>query len=193
MPDAVIRLSQAQPARRRGRPPGAKNRPKAVISQAQLSEFRTKLGPYLPAADLDYLANVLEGSDKSVLERDLDIFLALQLKALLPQLAKEIEGATLTREATQRSSTVKELLALRFQMQKAEKDDQSGNQYTFIQNIFGERGIDTTRLAAYLGTAEVRQLPVPDEPRRISGTTHDNIGQADEAGAVPVEVLGGSE
>jgi len=155
--------------------------------------FRQKLGPYLPAADLDYLSSVLEGSDKAVLERDLDIFLALQLKALLPQLGKEIEGGNLTREATQRSATVKELLALRFQMQKAEKDDKSGNQYTFIQNIFESRGIDAARLAAYLGTPEARQLPVPNQPRLLPRNPDDDIGQADDPRTVSGEVLGGPE
>lgn len=193
MPDAVIRLSMAQPARRRGRPPGSKNKPRSVISQAQLGEFKTKLGPYLPAGDMDYLVGILDGTDNAILERDLDIFLTLQLKALLPQLAKEIEGGTLTREVTQRSSTVKELLALRFQMQKVEKGDTSGNQFTFIQNIFNERGIDGNRLASYLGTADISETPSSIEPRRVLGTSHDYPRQADETGTLSDEVLGGSE
>lgn len=186
-----IRLSAQQPARRRGRPPGSKNKPKTVISQAQLDKFRAKVGQYLPADDLEYITTILEGTEKSELSRDIDIFLALQLKALYPHLADEIEQGKLTREATQRSSTVKELLALRFQMEKQEKGDSSGNQYTFIQNIFDSR-LPPERLAALVGIGIGPGLPeVPPRqlPERLLGGADDDEEAADEARAVSGEVL----
>lgn len=187
-----IRLSAQQPARRRGRPPGSKNKPKTVISKDQLDKFRAKVGQYLPAVDLEYVTTILEGTSRPELSRDLDIFLALQLKALYPQLADEIEQGKLTREATQRSSIVKELLALRFQMEKQEKGDPVGNQYTFIQNVFDSR-LPPERLAALVGTGllgpGLPEVPARQLPERLSGSVDDDEEGADEARAVSGEVL----
>lgn len=173
-------------ARKRGRPLGSKNKPKQLTV---LNGLRDKIGPYLPSDDMTYLEEVLNGTESPRLNRDLDIFLALQLKALLPQLAEEIKSGSLTREATQRSSTVKELLALRFQMEKQKDGDAKPNQLTFIQNIFESRGIDPGRMAqlvnitppdadGYVGTA--RELP-----ERVPGVDDGDEGSSDEAGALP--------
>jgi hypothetical protein len=170
LPDGIIR---------RGRPKGAVNKPK--IDAEKLTELKDKVGQFLPQADWNYLSKVLEGTEKPVLEKDIDIFLSLQLKALLPHLAQEIEGGQLTREATQRSSTVKELLALRFQMEKHEKGDDVPNAVTFIQNVFESRGIDPARLAAlsagFGGPIEGVARPVPR-------TVDADEGGADEAGTL---------
>lgn len=176
----LIRKSDG--AIRRGRPPGSKNRPKPFTTAVAISSLKEKIGAFLPAEDMDYLVNILDGGDSPVLQKDLDIFLALQLKALLPQLAEEIKTGQLTREATQRSSTVKELLALRFQMEKQKDGDDKPNSYTFIQNIFESRGIDSDRVAALLarpvgGSSE-------EQPSPVARTLHGDEGRTDEAGAV---------
>lgn len=173
-------------ARKRGRPPGSRNKPKSLIlSQMALHNLREKIGPYLPSDDMEYLEQVLEGQDAPKLNRDLDIFLALQLKALLPQLAEEIKSGSLTREATQRSSTVKELLALRFQMEKQKDGDAKPNQLTFIQNIFESRGIDPQRMAELVNVTppdtDRYARPVGELPERVSGDDDRDEGPADEA------------
>lgn len=184
---AVERLSVASTgARRRGRPPGSKNKPKSVISLVEVKSLRAKLAPYLPTEDLTYLIGTLEGTESPTLQRDLDIFLALQLKAVLPALADEIKGGNLLKETTSRSSVVKELLALRFQMEKQDKGDERTNQYTFIQNVFNQRGLDSERLASFFpGPMEPA---TQDLPRLVSGTPDGDAGDADEARAVSGEV-----
>ncbi len=167
----------------RGRPKGARTKPKSET--VSVTVLKDKLAPFLSRDDWNYLASVLAGEEKPVLEKDIDIFLSLQLKALLPQLADEISGGELTREATQRSSTVKELLALRFQMEKHEKGDDVPNAVTFIQNVFESRGIDPTRLATLAGTAGSALEGVAVA---LPGTPDGDEGDSDEAGAVPDSV-----
>lgn len=186
----VERLSQSSTgARRRGRPPGSKNKPKSVISLAEVKSLKAKLTPYLPTDDLTYLIGTLEGTESPTLARDLDIFLALQLKAVLPALADEIAAGSLLKETTSRSSVVKELLALRFQMEKHEGTDERTNQYTFIQNVFNARGLDPERVASFF-PARLEQ-PAEEQPRLVSGTPDGDSGTADEARAVSGEVLVG--
>jgi hypothetical protein len=180
--------------KRRGRPPGSKNKPKdLILAQQALTDLRIKVGPYLPAEDMEYLERVLDGQDSPELKKDLDIFLALQLKALLPQLAEEIRTGGLTREATQRSSTVKELLALRFQMEKQKDGDAKPSHLTFIQNVFESRGLDPERMARLI---TISTAPEPaghsGDPRQlpsgVSGEPDGDEGDADESGTVPDSV-----
>jgi len=166
-------------AANRGRPKGARTKPKTeTVSVTALKE---KLAPFLSREDWNYLSGVLGGQEKPVLEKDIDIFLSLQLKALLPQLADEISGGQLTREATQRSSTIKELLALRFQMEKHEKGDDVPNAVTFIQNVFESRGIDPARLATLSGAVG---SPIEGVSVALPRTPDGDQGDADETGAV---------
>lgn len=183
-------------AKKRGRPKGSKN--KQTVSKTAVEQLKRQIGPYLPDEDMDYLEGILSGKVKPELAHDLDMFLALQLKALLPLLADEIKTGTLTREGTQRSSTVKELLALRFQMEKHDKGDDDDDAKTFITNIFAARGIDPGAILAGISDGpggSPGQLPQP-VPVIID---HDG-GSADEPGSVPeqlperhVEVPAGSE
>jgi hypothetical protein len=189
-------------ARRRGRPIGSGSKQKVLIAQAAVNDLKSKLAPYLPTEDLDYLTGVLDGQESRTLGKDLDIFLALQLKALLPHLADEIKGGELSREATQRSATVKELLALRFQMEKHNTGDERNDHITFIQNVFDSRGLDAGRMARLLGIDGARSAS--PSPRlvsgRVLGDADGDAGSADLVGAVPdqlpersVEVQTGSE
>jgi hypothetical protein len=187
MSDETI-VSKTQGQLTRGRPTGSRNKPK--LDTQQLNELKDKVGRFLPQADWNYLAGVLEGTDKPILEKDLDIFLTLQLKALLPQLAQEIEGGQLTKEATQRSSTIKELLALRFQMEKHEKGEDTPNAVTFIQNVFQARGIDQSRLAALTGGVG---SPIEGVARPLPRTADADEGRADEVGAIPSQLPERSE
>jgi hypothetical protein len=140
------------------------------VNETVVKELKDSIGPYLPADDLAYLLNTLDGQEKPELSKDVDIFLALQLKALLPVLAKEISGGQLSREATSRSGTVKELLAIRFQMEKAKAGDDRTDQRTFIQNIFVSRGLDPARIAALVGRPDEPHRDVPlSLPRSIDG------------------------
>lgn len=189
--DAAYKEQNALP-RRRGRPPGSKTRPLAVISKMQREALEKKIGPYLPKDDMAYLANVLDGSEKPNLERDIDVFLALQLKALLPILADEIKTAQLSGEATRRSATVKELLALRVQREKNIKSEETPNALTFIQNVFETRGIDAERILKLVGppadgsTGDSVASGAQASP--VAGDVHDDEGPADSAGAVSGEL-----
>lgn len=178
----IERASTSNPLKsRRGRPLGSKNKPKTVVVAESLEK---KIGPYLPKDDLNYLLGTLEGKTTPELAKDIDLFLALQLKALLPVLADEIKSGQLSREATSRSGTVKELLAIRFQMEKAKNGESGTDQRTFIQNIFLSRGLDGPAIAALIGSGEPpRQLPEP-LPKRVDGDEQE----ADSSGSVPDEL-----
>jgi hypothetical protein len=160
---------------------GKKDAEQALIVARTLRE---KLAPFLPQEDLLYLISTLEGTESPSLEHDLDIFLSLQLKAVLPALAEEISGGTLLKETTSRSSVVKELLALRFQMEKHDSGEEKTNQYTFIQNVFNQRGLDPERVATLFSGAV--EPAVEELPRVVSGTPDGNEGNADEAGEISV-------
>lgn len=181
------RISTGNPmaTRKRGRPPGSKNKPKTVISVAALKELTEKIGPYVPKEDMEYLSGILEGTLKPDLERDIDVLLALQLKALLPQLADEIRTGQLSREATQRSSTVKELLALRVQREKRATTDDQPNSVAFIQNVFQSRDFDAGHLASLLGVGpQVDGVGAGELPRPVVGIVHEDEGTTDESGTV---------
>jgi hypothetical protein len=213
----TISLSNADGTIRRGRRPGTKNRPNAKVSQEAIRLIRNKLGPHLPDDDLTYLTDVMEGHVGSDLNRDIDILIVLQMKALLPLLAGEIEFAlgitqgppeeyvddgppkrgrkvdpttAMSKEITSRSSVVKELLALRFQMNKSARESGPTSQTVFIQNVFTER-IDQDRLLALLGSGNGDGLPrlvsAPlsgDDDRVVDG----EWSTADKAGDLPSEL-----
>lgn len=199
-PDAGV----TNPVRRIGRPAGSKNKPKPVLSRTELLAFRDRVGPYLPTKDIEYISGVLTGEIEPDLDKDVDIVMAMQLKALLPALADDIRNVTLGKEVTARSTVVKELLALRFQMRKHEQgDDNTKPSYvTFIQATFEGRGIDKNRLAELIGRSDSGRTPV--SPLLVSGpvsrSSDQDEGRTNEARAVSGEVLerqqqvpGGSE
>jgi hypothetical protein len=179
----VPRAEAAKNTRGRGRPPGARNKLK-TITPSKLKEFQERLGEYIPPEDLGYFIEVLKGERKSELFRDLDILLAMEFKALLPQLAAEIDTRELSREATQRSSTIKELLALKLQLEKAGRADEGPDATSLIQRIISDRSSsgDEGRLAALLG---IRVIPSdPQPPGLLSGILHNNQGEADSSGTI---------
>jgi hypothetical protein len=213
----TIASSNAEGMTKRGRPPGTKNRPNAKVSQEAIRLIRNKLGPHLPAEDLTYLTSVMEGQSPADLNRDIDILIILQMKALLPLLAGEIETALgitqsdpeeyvddgprtrgrpksenyMSKEITSRSSVVKELLALRFQMNKTAREDGPTNQRVFIQNVFTER-IDSDRLLALLGGGNVGGAPrlVGSSVSGVDDTIIDGERvDSDEAGDVSGQLL----
>lgn len=182
------RLNQGAGSRTRGRPLGAKNKPKGTALAIVLNDLRSKIGSVVTPEDMDYLVKTLEGSEKSELPKDMDIVLGMALKALLPILADEIKIGALTREGTQRLATVKELLALRFQMEKREKGDDKPNAVTFITNVFQQRGLGDARFAELFGPGGGDQLP----PKVVTGllprSADGDDAEADEVGAVPDRV-----
>jgi len=191
-----LSVTGPQQAKKRGRPKGSKNL--QTVSKTAVAELKRQIGPYLPEDDMAYLEGVLAGTIKPELSHDLDMFLALQLKALLPLLANEIKTGTLTREGTQRSSTVKELLALRFQMEKHDKGDDEDDHDKFINNIFIARGIDAGAILA--GLTDGPGSAPGQLPERVPIVVDHDGGQADGPGSVPdqlperhVEVPAGSE
>jgi len=172
----------SQGARSRGRPPGSKNKPKALVSQVQVDDFRLKVGPYVSRKDLDYLTGIFEGTEENDLTKNLDILLTLQFKALLPQLSEEISSGTLSKEATSRSSVVKELLAIYLQKAKAENKNDAPDQRSYIQNVFVQR-IDSDRLFALIGL----QAPSPVaqiESGSLYGVVDHEPWRADQARTV---------
>lgn len=182
-------LAATSQPNRRGRPAGSKN--KKTLQKEAMSDLKAKIGAFLPKEDYDYLMAVLDGTASPDLRHDLDIFLTMQLKALLPLLSEEIQSGTLTREGTQRSSTVKELLALRFQMEKHEAGDTDNNQYTFINNVFDARGLD---IRALTGTTPITvSKPVPKQLDEHTGDTDSPGTVSDELPERQVEVQSGSE
>jgi hypothetical protein len=108
----------------------------------------------------------------------------MEFKALLPQLAAEIDNKELSREATQRSSTIKELLALKLQLEKAGKADEGPDATLLIQRIISDRSSTGSeiRLAKLLG---VGLGPDDKEPSGLlSGILHDYQRQANGTGTV---------
>jgi len=167
--------------RKGGRPLGSRNKPKNLIQEVK--SLRETLGPHISPDDLNYLLNYVEGKGTGDLERDIDIFLGLQLKALLPIIANEISTKQLSAEATRRSGTVKEILAIRVAMSKADKNGQQPTQQVLIQNFINER-LDSGRLAQLLGSAGATMAP-DQLPVVVSGNSYDVARVTDEAGAVP--------
>ena len=167
-----------------GRPLGRKN------LKPSMNKFLDSISGVVGEDDVNYLKDVLVGGETPVLKKDIDIFLSVQLKALLPVLAREVEEGQLSREASQRSSVVKELLTLRFNMEKASSNDDGTNPTTYIQNIFIARGIDPGRLALLAG----------DKPGGLLGDADADEAEADSLGNLPSElsqrplqISGGSE
>lgn len=171
-------------AAKRGRPKGRKT------IKPDMMNFLDRVGDIVGADDLAYLKGVLGGTDKAKLERDIDIFLAIQLKALLPVLAEEVKSGEMTREATQRSSVVKELLTLRFQMEKAKSNDDTPIGNTYIQNLIVSRGIDPERLALLAGGIAGLLPGVVDGNATAADEARDVSGQLPQR---QVEVQGRGE
>lgn len=171
-------------ASRYGRPLGRKN------LKPSMNKFLESVEGVIGEEDINYLKDVLVAGEKPILEKDIDIFLSVQLKALLPVLAREVEEGQLSKEASQRSSVVKELLSLRFNMEKAKGNDDGQNPTTYIQQIFIDRGIDPGRLALLAGNKSSGLLGGPDQDE----ATADSLGNLpSEFSQRPLPVPGGGE
>lgn len=170
---------------RRGRPPGIKRRT-SIISDEDIQAYKNKVSKVVSSEELDYLLNVLEGKESSTLDKDLDIILNLNMKALVPILAQEAADGKLTSEGTRRVSAVKEMLNLKLQLSKAGKAEEV-DKNDIIRQILNQREASPEHLAELIGV----RTPSVDkvESSVLSGNVHADSGQTDEVRALSNQLL----
>jgi len=169
---------------RRGRPPGSKSKT-AIIPSEDIQDYIDKVDKVLSKDDVDYLVNTMSGKEDSSLERDLDIILGLNMKVLIPILAKEATEGKLNSEGTRRVSAVKEMLNLKLQLAKVGKSEDVDN-VSIIRSILNERETSPEHLAELVGARTLH--PDKELPGVFSGNVYDDGRQADEVGTVPDEL-----
>lgn len=168
---AVARTRNLSGAKRRGRPPGAKNKPKSMVPAALADELLVRLEGTLPAEHYEYLKAVVKKGDAVSTEKELDILIVLLGRNLHPALIEETnnvkprtphgdeegedgddsQGITVFRkDVTERLKVLNSLLSLRHQMEKS-KDEQKDGKQPLIQIVADRNLLDGGRLGVLVG------------------------------------------
>lgn len=211
-PDVVLSASrdhahartgqQAPESRRpRGRPLGAKNKPKSLVPQEVATKLLAVVEGYLPKEHTDYLRKVIKDGAVLSTKHELDILLAVLNRnlmfAMLEEMPREIiDPVTKVRtlkaympnkDITDRIKAAKEMLSLRNTIDKGEREGEDPDQP--LLTIIAGRGVDPSRLRLLVGMDSGRlSLSAGDEPGVLLGDAYRVERPADPVGAVSTSV-----
>ena len=143
---AVSRTRNLAGAKRRGRPPGSKTRPKSSIPTALVEQVLEKFNGVIPPEHFEYLKSVIKGGASVSIERELDILILLLGRNLHPALVAEMLGeeepdidpdtgeilgtktkVTFRRDVTDRLKVLNSILTLRHQVEKGKDEGRTAN------------------------------------------------------------------
>lgn len=172
--------------RGRGRPPGAKNKPKSLVPTELAESMLVAMEGTLPPEHFKYLKGVIKNGDAISTERELDILILLLGRNLHPALISEAMGAEeddepedemepqphggalkrktakayFRKDVTERLKVLQSLLNLRHQMEKS-KDEQKDGQQPLIQIVADRNLLDGGRLGVLIGGVEDSKRAAP--------------------------------
>lgn len=176
-------------ARRRGRPPGSRNKPKSLIPAELATDILGVMKERLPAEHYEYMRGVIQRGEAISTAKELDVLITLVRASVMPYLAMEAlplpviedgevqyddEGNPkarfpgINRDATDRLKLLNSLLSLKDSIEKRKADEDDPDAQPLIVKLAGARGLlaDGGRLGLLIG-AEPGRTP---EPTVVSGS-----------------------
>lgn len=193
-------------APRRGRPPGAKNKPKSLLPPEIADEMLLKMRSMLPAEHFDYMKSVIRDGKAISTKNELDVLVLLLARNLYPALIMEqfvteddndvddffkdggenkesdkkdepkLKMPVFRKDVTERLKVLQGLLSLRNQVEK--RDSDSRDEDKPILKIVGGRGFDASRLRLLVGV----------ESAAVAGNTDGTGFTAYPTGTVPDQI-----
>lgn len=168
-------------ARGRGRPAGAKNKPKSLVPAELAETLLLSMKDQLPAEHFDYVRGVIKDGKAVSTKRELQTLILLLSRNLWAALIDEMRppeapdnlddaiemvketGKTepkqvFRRDVTERLKVLNSLLGLLHQIEVKEEEKKDGPEPLLA--IFAQRGLDRSRLAVLVGVQPDEQ-PAP--------------------------------
>lgn len=200
-------LSTSQSGRKRGRPPGAKNKPKGLMPAEMVSEVLPQLKQMLPPDKFEYMKGVVKDGKPISTKSEMEILILLLSRNLYPALLLESsttskaakpaseffedgdeEGAEpveeksepsiyFRKDVTERLKVLQSLLSSYERLERADKDSDNGQDTILKLTI--KRGFDTGRILKLVG----------GESGPVAGNADPIEGEADDAGNLPDTVV----
>lgn len=127
--------------KRRGRPAGSKNKPKALVPKELANEILLVMKDQLPPEHFEYMKGVIMRGEAISTKQELDILILLLNRNLAPALVSEMTntvkdeatgkdlGPVMRKDVTERLKVLKSLLDLRHNIERREEktDDDENN------------------------------------------------------------------
>ena len=179
----AIEQKATETKRARGRPKGAKNKPKSLLPKELASEILLKMKDTLPPDDYDYMAKVIREGKAIAVKREVQIMFALLGRNLLPFLLQESnsksedEPAYLRKDVTERLKVWNSLANILHNIEKNDEAE-SNPRAQPILTIFERAGVDPNRLRILIGVESSGMGGSPDGNGRReieSGTIPDQL------------------
>lgn len=188
---AVARTRNLAGEKRRGRPPGAKNKPKSLMPVELAEQMLLTFEGVVPPEHFEYLKKVVKGGESVSTERELDILILLLGRNLHPALVQEMQGenelefdedgtvlgskkkVVFRRDVTERLKVLNSLIGLKHQVEKSKADEKDGEQP--LLKIVADRDL--------LAGGRLGIL--------VGGVSGSMVGDADDAGrsAIPARTV----
>lgn len=180
--------------RKRGRPPGAKNKAKSILPAEIASEVLVAMKETLPPEQYEYVKGVIRDGKAISTEREVEIMMLMLARTLLPamvaetrppvndlppEIAAEIGAGPaipeFRKDVTERIKAFTALANLKLNIEKGRRSDEPDNSKKPILEIFARSGLDAGRIGILIGA-----IPDPvgagyravgkqaDSPRAIS-------------------------
>jgi hypothetical protein len=159
--------------RRRGRPPGSKNKPKGLVPADLAANVLTVMKDKVSPEHYEYLRGVIQRGESISTMKELDVLITLVRASAMPYLAleampqpmKDADGAPildddgqpvmefrgLNRDATDRLKLLNSLLSLKDNIEKRQDAGAEDDGTPVIVKVFAKRGIDQERLRVLVG------------------------------------------
>lgn len=162
-------------ARRRGRPPGSRNKPKSLIPAELALDILSVMRERLPDDHYRYMEAVIKKGEAISTTKELDVLITLVRASVMPYLAMEamprvqtdIDGDPvldeegnpktyfpgINRDATDRLKLLNSLLSLKDSVERRKADEDDPDAQPLIVKLAGARGLlaDGGRLALLVG------------------------------------------
>lgn len=177
---AIKRSTEGSRPGKRGRPPGSRNKPKALLGRDLAAKLLKHMQDQLSPANYEYLVGVVKDGKPIETKNEIDTLIALVTRNLYPAILMEMLppeegglGGQYRKDVTDRLKLVRELLTLRNDIDKRESPDDDGTQP--LLTITARRGLDVGRLGILIG----------QRTDSVGGSPDGTGRSADEVRALP--------
>lgn len=194
--------------KRRGRPPGSRNKPKSLIPAELAGDILGIMKDRLPAEHFEYMQGVIQKGEAISTVKELDVLITLVRASVMPYLAAEAiprvmpefddDGNLIgqknslpgiNRDATDRLKLLNSLISLKDTIEKRKSDEDDPDAQPLIVQLAGARGLlkDGGRLGLLIGADPGRT----SEPVVVSGSLAGDVDRTGR-GALPARTVSDS-
>lgn len=202
-PSVGAHLKSTETKRQRGRPPGAKNKPKELIPSDVANSLLLQMKDVLPPEHFEYLRSAIREGKVISTKREVQTMMLLLSRNLYPAMVEEMKGEkkvvidpdvaeemgieitgedaapkiTFRKDITERLKVLLGFANLAYQMEKGD-DEGSDTRKKPIFEVYSRRGMDGTRIRALIGIESDDMggsINVNRRPALVSGAVSDQL------------------